>query len=129
MAEFLYDTARNAFATKQWDWAVDGFSGYLVDNTYSAEPGHGFSSLSAAVVAGPLALAGKSVTSEGWCIVNDLLFPNLPASSAQIAALVLRHDASGGLCYFSNELAGLPFVSTGGTYAVRFVSTPAFFRL
>jgi hypothetical protein len=127
----LYNEGRTAAASKLIDWANDTIQAFLLRDTYIYNAAHGFSNIAAAdIIAGPEPVTSLSIDSEGWCVGEDVVFQNILYTGNSVIAAVLYDLTADRMLWYSDTLDGLPFVSVGGTYAIRLTNAQqAYFRL
>lgn len=123
MATFLYGSASQQFASKQWDWAALTVWGALVSSLYvpRINVDVNVSDIPAAAIiarVGPMTSQGEVL---GYCAG---VLPNYVAllSAIDAVAIVLYvkgiSDAASPLIYYSADGAGFPFTPQGFDYAV-----------
>ena len=134
MANAAYNSMRVAAAGSGLGWTSNTFHGYLVDVAYVFDATHDFLDDvgGATRVAGPIAFAGKAVTSEGAVDADDRVF--VAVSGADVEALVIVQDsgveATSPLRAYIDSGTGLPIVPNGGDIQVTFDSgTNRIFKL
>jgi hypothetical protein len=101
MAQSLYNTARNAFASGAINWPNDGTSGYLYVAAVSSAYTPNFttdqhkSAFSSAILGAPVALSGCTVSGGGKCFASNTALAAI-ASGSTIQALVVYRDPGTG---------------------------------
>lgn len=119
MANSLYYAARIGFATKQHDWVGDAVSGFLIDTAQ-----YTFSASHLAVNDIPVGarvlgfnIVGKSMTSTGGCMANNVSLTNVTGNSVEALVLYFNSgtESSSRLIVYMDTLPGLPFTPSNGS--------------
>lgn len=128
MANSLYDEARERLLLGSFAWTSDTFNLVLVNNTsYTvALTTHEFYvSAQGGVVAGPVALASKTVVA-GAADANDVTFTTV--TGAVIGSIVcyksVTTPSDSPLLFYIDTATGLPITPNGGDIIVTWDSGP-----
>lgn len=121
MADFMYNKARERFATAALDWVNDDIRVMLVDAAdYTPDPSHEF--LSSIPIGGRVAsaaLADKTAT-DGVCDATDTVLTSVTGDQCEM--LVLYKDtgdpATSPLIVKLDSYAGLPVTPNGGNITI-----------
>lgn len=122
MANALYDTGRNAFATGDIDWVNDAITLYLIDtDDYTVDlANHQYlSSVPSAARVASVSLAGKSA-SAGVCDANDAIFSSVSGDVSEALIIVkdTGNEATSQLIAYIDTATGLPVTPNGGDITV-----------
>jgi hypothetical protein len=119
MANFLYDTARDAFLNGDLDWTADTIKVALVGSAYTASQSTDqfFSSITG-VIGTPMALANKS-TAAGVADADDVTSENLTTGSTITQAVIYKDtgDASTSPLIAHFDMTSTP--TNGGTVTLQ----------
>lgn len=128
MANALYEKARERLLKAQIDWLNDTINVVLIDSgvyTVNLTSHEFYNAAQAGVVAGPVALAGKAVTS-GAADGNDVTFSTV--SGATIEAIIIyknvTNPADSPLIAWIDTATGLPITPNGGDIIVTWDNGP-----
>lgn len=123
-ADFVYNSAREKFATKQLNWLTETVKAALVGAAYGPLPTHEFvSDIGSGIIIRSEELTNKEVRTGGICAGEIPEFEAL--LSVQVAVGVVLYvdtgdDTTSTLLYYSSGGVGFPFTPAGFTYAVLF---------
>lgn len=122
MANALYDTGRNAFATGDIDWVNDIVRVYLIDaNDYTVDlVNHQYlTSVAGAARVAFVALAGKTA-SAGVCDATDAVLSSVTGDISEALLLVkwAGADATSQLIAYMDTGTGLPVTPNGGDITI-----------
>jgi hypothetical protein len=121
MADFMYNKARQRFATKLIDWVSDDIKAFLVDGSdYSPDPTHEF--LSSIPIAGRVASASlldKSAV-DGVCDALNTVLTGVTGDQCEMLVLVLDtgDPATSPLIVKLDSYSGLPVTPNGGNITI-----------
>lgn len=122
--DFVYNSARTAFATAQINWTAAPINAMLVNANYAPLPGD---SKVSDIPVGAIIVRDLALTNLG--VTNGICFGTIPeilgvVSASQAAAVILyvlgNNDSVSPLIYFSSTGPGFPFDITGFDYTVGF---------
>lgn len=124
MANALYDSGRNAFATKLIDWVNDDIRAILIDTAdytvnLSTHDMLDDIPVAARVAVSSASLAGKSA-SAGVCDANDLTFSAVTGDVSEAIVLYLHTgvESTSRLIAYIDSATGLPVTPNGGNITV-----------
>lgn len=124
MATALFDSGRNAFATKLIDWVNDDIRAILIDTAdytvnLSTHDMLDDIPVAARVAVSSASLAGKSA-SAGVCDANDLTFSAVTGDVSEAIVLYLHTgvESTSRLIAYIDSATGLPVTPNGGNITV-----------
>jgi hypothetical protein len=128
MANALYDKARERLLRGQFDWINDTMSVVLVDNgtyTVNLTTHEYYNAVQAGVIAGPVALASKTIVS-GAADANDVTFSSVSGASIESIVIykVVTNPADSPLLAYIDTATGLPITPNGGDIIVTWDNGP-----
>lgn len=128
MANALYDYARAALLSAQFNWTSDTFNCVLGTSsiyTVNLSTHQYYSAANAGTVAGPVALASKAITS-GAADANDVTFSSVSGTTIQFIILYksVTNPSDSPLLAYIDTATGLPITPNGGDIIVTWDNGP-----
>lgn len=122
MSNTLYEKARERFLSAQFNWTSDTFNLVLVTNTIytpNTTTHEFYSSPQSGVIAGPVALAGKTIVS-GAADANDVTFTTVNGATINyiICYKSVTTPSDSPLLFIIDTATGLPITPNGGDIIV-----------
>jgi len=125
--DFVYNNARNLFATAQLNWAIAPINAMLVSTLYTPSISHKYvtdiTAQAGSIVVRDLPLTGLGITPSGICYGN---IPEIEAllSTFTVLGVVLYSklpsDSLSPLIYFTSSGFGFPFTPAGFNYDIGY---------
>lgn len=122
MSNALFEKARERLLKAQTDWINDTINVVLGDSgvyTVNLTTHEYYNAMQAGVIAGPVALAGKAVTS-GAADASDVTFSAVSGSSIEFIGCYksVTNPADSPLIFYIDTATGLPITPNGGDIIV-----------
>jgi len=118
----LYDRAGQGYLEQAFKWTTDDVRVALVADAYVFDPTHGFGiDLGSHIIGIPLTIPGPVADSEGKADGGSVLFTALSDVRTAAYVVLIKWNTTindSELLAFYDNIAGMPFVPSGGNYAI-----------
>lgn len=124
MSTFVYNSARDLFATTGLNWLTCVPHAVLVNSSYSPQPGDQFlSAVPVGAIMKDVAMTGVAERSGGICYGTIPEFLAYTSPAQVVGLLIYAYTgtpATSQLIYYSSDGYGFPFTPQGFNYAVGY---------